>query len=88
MSLSPAQAALRGRIGAYTVHARYDSRVLTQEARAKFLARFLDEVDPERTLPEEERLRRAEHARKAHMARLALASAQARARRAARKGGA
>jgi hypothetical protein len=41
--------------------------------------RFLDEVDPERQLPEPERLRRAECARRAFFQRLALKSAQARA---------
>jgi hypothetical protein len=38
-------------------------------------------------LPEAERLRRAESARKAHFARLALASARARAKKAVRKNG-
>jgi len=51
--------------------------------REAFEARFLDEVDPDRVLPEAERNRRAEHARKAHFQRLALKSARARARRAA-----
>jgi len=39
------------------------------------LARFEREVDPDGVLPEVERLRRAEHARKAYMQKLALASA-------------
>jgi hypothetical protein len=43
--------------------------------------RFLDEVDPDRVLPEAERRRRAESARKVYYQRLALASAKARARR-------
>jgi hypothetical protein len=43
--------------------------------------RFLDEVDPDRVLPEAERLRRAEHARSAYFSKLALKSAQARRRR-------
>jgi hypothetical protein len=42
--------------------------------------KFLDEVDPNRTLPEPERLRRAEHARSAYFTKLALKSVQARAR--------
>lgn len=79
---------LRGRIGAYALHAKYDSRELTAPARAKFLARFLEQVDPDRTLPEQERLRRAYQALRAHMARLALRSAQARQARAARQRGA
>jgi hypothetical protein len=80
--LSPAERALLGRIGAYALHARHDPRETTRKAREAFLARFLDQVDPDRTLPEPERLRRAEAARKAHFARLALKSARARRTRA------
>ena len=83
----PSEMALRGRIGAHRLHARYDSRETTAPARAAFLKRFEREVDPDETLPEAERLRRAESARKAHFARLALASARARAKKAARKNG-
>lgn len=71
------------RIGAHSLHAQYDSRQLTANGRAKFLQRFLDEVDKDRVLPEPERLRRAEHARSAYFAKLALKSAQARRKRAA-----
>ena len=45
---------------------------------AAFLARFELQVDPDRTLPESERLRRAEAARKAYFHRLAAKSAAAR----------
>ncbi|MDP8955692.1 MAG: hypothetical protein M3N24_01840 [Actinomycetota bacterium] len=76
------KARLRGRIGALSIHARYDSKALTAKARERFLERFLDEVDPKRELPEKERLRRAASARRAYFARLALRSANARARRA------
>jgi hypothetical protein len=88
--LSPQEIALRGRIGAYALHARHDPRVTTQKARETFLNRFLDEVDPDRSLPEAERLRRAEYARKAYFSRLAFASARKRAKntkRATRRGG-
>jgi hypothetical protein len=78
--LSPSEASLRGKIGAYTQQSRHDPRETTAAARASFLAGFIDRVDPDRTLPESERLRRAEAARRAHMARLALASARARRR--------
>jgi hypothetical protein len=47
-------------------------------ARAGLERKFLDEVDPDRTLPEPERNRRAECARRAYYQRLALASAKAR----------
>lgn len=73
--------ALRGRIGAYTLHSRRDPRETTVKARAAFLKRFENQVDPDRVLPEPERLRRAEYARKAHFARMALASARARSKR-------
>jgi hypothetical protein len=74
-------ASLRGRIGASILHSRYDSRELTAGAREAFEKRFLDEVDPDRSLAEDERNRRAQHARSAYFSRLALASAKARARR-------
>lgn len=75
---------LRGRMGAHALHAKYDSREVTAPARAAFFARFEREVDPENVLPEAERRRRAEHARKAYYAGLALKSAAARrARKAA-----
>jgi hypothetical protein len=50
-------------------------------ARKAFLDRFEREVDPDGTLPPAERARRVESARKAYFARLALRSAQARARK-------
>jgi hypothetical protein len=77
---TPAEASrsLANRVGAYALHSKYDSRELTKPARVKFDQRFLDEVDPDRVLPEAERLRRAGHARKAYFARLALLSAKAR----------
>jgi len=53
--------------------------------RAGLDRRFLDEVDPDRVLPETERRRRADCARRAFYQRLALASAKARK---ARKAGA
>ena len=86
-SYPPHEMALRGRIGAYRLHATHDSRETTSAARRAFLGRFEAEVDPERVLPPAERARRAEMARKAYFARLALASAKARRRRAGRNGG-
>ena len=70
---------MRARIAAHTLHAKVeDPRAHTQPARDKFDARFEREVDPEGILPTEERLRRADHARKAYFIALALKSAQAR----------
>ena len=79
--IDPNEMALRGRIGAYVLHSRHDSRVTTGPARAAFLARFERDVDPEGVLPEAERRRRALAARKAYFARLALKSARRRSRR-------
>ena len=59
-----------------------DPKEHTAPARQAFMDSFMVRVDPDGVLPEEERLRRAAHLRKAHFARLALLSAQARKRRA------
>lgn len=72
--------ALAARIGGLVTSSRYDGRTLTASARLAYLARFIDQVDPDRLLPEAERHRRASAALKAHMARLALRSAAMRAR--------
>lgn len=83
LMLSPSEASLRGRIGAYRLHATHDPRETTSKARETFLSRFEREVDPERALPEAERTRRAMMARKAYFASLALKSARARRKGAA-----
>jgi hypothetical protein len=79
--LTPKQRILRAQLAAFSLHARVDSRKHTEPARAAFLAKFEDEVDPGRLLPESERLRRAEVARKAHFAKLAYLSSRSRASR-------
>lgn len=80
-TLTPSERTMRARLAAYTMHSRHDSREITAPARRAFLARFEEEVDPNRRLPSAERQRRAEAARKAYFSRLALKSAQARRRR-------
>ncbi len=78
---TPEQRSLRARIGAHALHAQVvDPAAHTAPARAAFLDRFEREVDPDGALPPEERARRAEHAKRAYFARLALASAKARRR--------
>lgn len=72
---------LRGRIGAHALHSKYDSRDLTEKARKSFLDSFEKKVDPEGVLSPDERKRRAAHARKEHMTRLAYLSAKARAQK-------
>lgn len=80
-SLTPAERSMRARMAAHVSHSRHDPKERTRAARDKFDERFINEVDPERTLPEAERNRRAASARKAYFTRLALKSAQARRQR-------
>lgn len=80
-TFDPELQALRGRIGGLTTQAKYGDRVAAK-ARRSFLNRFLEQVDKENPgLPEGERQRRADLLLRAHMARLALKSKQARSRR-------
>jgi len=69
---------ISARVGAFALHAQFDSRHLTAAARRAFLTRFEQDVDPDGLLPEEERIRRAESARRAYFTQLALKSAKAR----------
>lgn len=61
-----------------------DPPARTAPAREAFNRRFEDQVDPERVLPEAERRRRAEQARRAYFAGLARKSVKARRERADR----
>ena len=56
----------------------HDRAARTRPARETFLKRFEKEVDPDGTLPPEERRQRAEHAKRAYMLQLAKRSAAAR----------
>lgn len=67
------------RAAAYQSWAGTDDRAQrTAPARAAFLSRFEKQVDPDGGLPEPERLRRAEAARRAYFLRLAEKSARVR----------
>ena len=55
-----------------------DRSARTRPAREKFLQRFELEVDPDGTLPAEERRLRAEHAKRAYMLQLAKRAVAAR----------
>lgn len=81
MSLTAAERSLRAKIGAHSLHAAYDGVELTERARATFRTGFEHQVDPDGLLSPDERQRRAQHARRAHMARLSLAASRARTRR-------
>jgi hypothetical protein len=81
LAKSPQHRSLVSSIGAHAQKAKYDSRELTKNARAASpgaLAYWERQVDPDGQLDPVERSRRAEHARKAHFGRLALASVKAR----------
>jgi hypothetical protein len=56
----------------------YDRAARTRPARQAFLKRFEKEVDPDGTLPPEERHQRAEHAKRAYMLQLAKRAVAAR----------
>jgi hypothetical protein len=77
---------LGGRIGAYRRWARTsDWTAATAPAREAFMGRFEREVDPDGVLPERERAQRAQAARRAYYAELALKSLAARRKRAPKK---
>ena len=83
-ALSPTERSQRARIAAHSKWAVTNPQQGTEKARAAFLQRFLAEVDEASPgLPKLERLRRAEHLKSAHFARLALASARARRKKSA-----
>jgi hypothetical protein len=67
-----------GRIGGLTAWSRNSEQVMLGPARRGFQARFEKAVDPDGVLPLEERERRAERARRAHMLLLAERSAAVR----------
>ncbi len=78
-NLTPSERSIRARLAAHKSWANTtDPTRRTQAARDSFLARFEDQVDPDRTLPVEQRRRMAESARRAHMSSLAFKSAKAR----------
>lgn len=79
--LTPEQRTLRARIAASARWAGEDPAVNAARGQAGLIDRFRREVDPDGTLPEAERERRAQSAYRAHMSRLALASSKARGAR-------
>jgi hypothetical protein len=79
MSLTPNERKLRAKAAVNASWARTpDRRARTKPASDAFLKRFENDVDPERKLSERERALRAENARKAYFAALALKSSKAR----------
>lgn len=82
VTFDPEEMARRGRLGAAARHARHDPRPYTAAARAGFLRKLEQAIDPDNALPPEERQRRVVDAQHAHMRRMARISAEARQRRA------
>jgi hypothetical protein len=82
MGLTPSERILRARLAVHTSWANTEDRTArTAPGRKAAMDRFEKQVDPDGTLDPAERARRADQAMRAHMARLALKSAQARRRR-------
>lgn len=85
MAATQSERALSASVAAHSRWAGCQDRAAaTEPARRAALERFEQQVDPDATLPPAERARRAEHARKAYMAGLALKSARSRRLAAAR----
>lgn len=76
MALTPEQRSQRAAIAAYTRWAHEDPAANAARGQAGFYRKLYDETDP--SLPDAERHRRAECARRAHMARMTFASAKSR----------
>ncbi len=85
MPASPEQIRRARQIAAHVGWSKRDPHEGTAAARRGFMARFEREVDPEQVLPEAERRRRADHAMRAHMLRLAAKADKARRRNAAER---
>jgi hypothetical protein len=71
---------MQGKVAAYHMHAKHDSKVITTHARKAFMGRFHTLVDPENQLSDAERNRRADAAKSAYFTALALKSSLARSR--------
>lgn len=72
-TLSPAQRSLRARMASHASWANTaDPEARSRPGRDAAFKRFEDQVDPDGTLPPDERFRRAKSAQSAHMAQLAF----------------
>jgi len=79
MTLTPEQRRIRARIGALTRWSKEDPMPAMTRAREAQMSKWEKQVDPEGALSPDERRRRAESLRRAHMQKLALISSQKRA---------
>ena len=77
-NLTPSQRQTRSRQASYESWANTEDRTKrTAPGRQGMLKKFEDQVDPDRTLPPEERAKRVESARKAYFTRLAFLAVKA-----------
>jgi hypothetical protein len=77
--LTPSQRSQRARIAADTRWSKEPDRLAaTAPGRRAAFEKLLDEVDPDRKLPEAERLKRAKNAQRAQLERIRFASAKRR----------
>lgn len=84
--MTPAERHMRAQLGAHAQWARCEDRTArTAAARSGFYKRFEQQVDPDGVLDPAERAKRAEHARQAHMLKMAMASAKVRRSRSAQR---
>lgn len=82
-TLTPAERTMRARKAVHVSWSRTADRAArTAPARAAMLAKFEREVDPDGVLHPDERAKRAESAKRAYYADLAMKSVRARRRRA------
>jgi hypothetical protein len=80
--LTPEQRTLRARMGGYALVAQGKTNTApARKASPQSLDYWAAKVDPDGILPEDERLKRAEAARRQYMTSLALKSSKARARK-------
>lgn len=80
MTMTPEQRAIRARMAALARWSREDPKAHIAMMNKKFKDRFEKQVDPEGALPDEERRRRAESARKLFYQQLAYRSSRARSK--------
>lgn len=78
-NLTPAERRLRAQLAANTRWSREpDRHSATAPGMRAIFEYFINQVDPDRVLPEKQRLKMAENARKAHLASVQLKASKAR----------
>jgi hypothetical protein len=81
-TLTPEERRLRATAGAYAQHAQHDPRATTKAARQALWAKYYALADPEATLDQEERQRRARALMRKDLALASMKAARQRRERA------